>query len=102
MITIKIIKTTAIALAAAALATTMLAGSASARRYYGGPDCPASGCPPRQPSTPVPVGGISTVSGTCSCAAALRSGSRPASGTRVDPYRSFRFLMNAPTSRGRL
>ena len=32
MITIKIIKTTAIALAAAALATTILAGSASAKR----------------------------------------------------------------------
>jgi outer membrane murein-binding lipoprotein Lpp len=69
MTTIKIIKTTTIARAAVALATMMLAGSASAKRNVSG-GCGVPGCITY--AKPNPADSISTASGTCSCAAAVR------------------------------
>jgi hypothetical protein len=46
---------------------------------------------PQPPTESQQLPGLSTASGTCSCADALRSGSHPAPSTRFDPYRSFRF-----------
>jgi hypothetical protein len=91
---------TAIALAAATLITATACGASGF-----GPGRPGGhgGPLPPPPTGTVRVGGViglEQASGRCICAAVVRSGS--SAGTRFDPYRSFRFLLNAPTSRGHL